>query len=64
MEKLKKCPFCGGEAEVFETDIIVAKIIVVKCCNEACGGTMGNPEENFENKDEAIEAWNTRVEEE
>ena len=60
MRKLKKCPFCGEEAEVIETDITITKIIVVKCMNEDCGGTMANPEENWENKDQAIKAWNNR----
>ena len=46
MDKLKKCPFCGGEAEIFW-------VICKECTAET---------KDFDTKEEAIEAWNRRVE--
>lgn len=57
MGKLKKCPFCGNDAEVKVWDI-VAKGYGVRCTNIDCiGGTIGM----FYSKEKsAIEAWNRR----
>ena len=57
-EKLKPCPFCGGEAEFFgmpphETSGIFS-VSHVRC--SACGTVRGAPSEK-----EVIEAWNTRA---
>lgn len=60
MEELKKCPFCGGEAKVeyFKSinnvEIVAAEVMCTKC--RASSGT-------YRTKEEAIEAWNRRVEE-
>lgn len=52
MKELKKCPFCGGEAE-----IAGYKIFWV-ICKECTAETKG-----FDTREEAIEAWNRRAEE-
>ena len=55
MDKLKPCPFCGGEAELYEDDCS-SKFYV--CC-EACGcSTALHWREEY-----VIEVWNRRVEE-
>ena len=50
MEELKKCPFCGGEAEVrpFLHQYVIG-------CTQCSGAMMP-----FNTKEEVIEAWNTR----
>ena len=65
MEKLKKCPFCGGEVKINEHYGLYGNQVVVYCreCNsifKSCKDSSGKnvAEEN------AIKAWNTRVEEE
>lgn len=52
MEDLKKCPFCGGKAE-----IVGYKIFWV-ICKECTAETK-----SFDTREEAIEAWNRRVKE-
>ena len=52
MEKLKKYPFCGGEAEIAGYKIFWA------ICKECTAETKG-----FDTREEAIEAWNRRVNE-
>lgn len=52
MEKLKKCPFCDGEAE-----IIGVYQMWIRCCN--CGAET----DVYDSKEELIEAWNGRVKE-
>lgn len=51
-KELKPCPFCGGEAALFEQNC--DRPWHVLCY---CGGRVGW----FETKQEAIEAWNRRV---
>lgn len=51
MEDLKKCPFCGGKAE-----IVGYKIFWV-ICKECTAETK-----SFDTREEAIDAWNRRVE--
>lgn len=59
--KLKKCPFCGGEAEATEmqdtwyNDTMHWYICCSKC--SCCLGGYGE----FTTEAEAIEAWNKRV---
>lgn len=62
MDKLKPCPFCGGEAiliKASEQDSRLPLIMYdVACNNSDC---LVNPNtENRELKEEAIKAWNTR----
>lgn len=50
MTELKKCPFCGGEAELY-----MKEDVCFLCCSECdCQARQCETEE------EAIEAWNTR----
>ena len=51
-EKLKPCPFCGSEAELFEAP----GVYFVECSNPKC-----NYPTNWDTKEEAITAWNTRA---
>ena len=58
-EKLKSCPYCGGKAEYkdFAPDIIdMLNIYQIECAD--CGIYLIN---NV-SEEEAIEAWNPRVE--
>jgi Lar family restriction alleviation protein len=55
--ELKPCPFCGGEATLWkirETDGPYYRPYHILC---GCGGRVGW----FEEKKEAIDAWNRRV---
>lgn len=51
MEKLKPCPFCGGEAELYENYYHGCNIYCLEC----------GVEFECDSKEEAIEAWNRRV---
>ena len=51
--KLKPCPFCGGEAEIFVSDITDRALVYCKCCDAQI--------KMQQNEQEAIEAWNKRV---
>lgn len=59
MDKLKPCPFCGGEAELKQFYPAFGRRVktTVECMVCRCNsGTWGR-------KDKAIEAWNRRAEE-
>lgn len=47
-DKLKPCPFCGGEAKWFNTE---SKVYCVKCCCSTAA---------FIDKRDATKSWNTR----
>lgn len=53
-EKLKPCPFCGGEAYIVKLNILFDPIIV-GCKNCGCSVKRTNEVE------EAVRAWNRRV---
>ena len=57
MNKLKPCPFCGGEAEIIEHEYVGAPntygCICMKCNSQSY--------QFFEQPNKAIEAWNRRV---
>lgn len=55
-EKLKPCPFCGGEAEITKT-YAFDYYFYVGC--QRCRVETGY----YDTEEEAINAWNTRVEE-
>ena len=55
-EKLKPCPFCGGEASVYETGYMYSAPQYYICCDE-CGSGIAV----FNTEQDAIEAWNRRV---
>lgn len=53
---LKPCPFCGGEATLWQ-DLGADRQFHILC---GCGGRVGW----FEAEEEAIEAWNRRADDE
>lgn len=53
MTELKPCPFCGGEAKLTEPYM---NIYVISCGNCGVGSAI------YTNSEQAIEAWNRRVE--
>ena len=55
--QLKPCPFCGGDAEL-EHDTTFTNRFYVKC-RECAESTYG-----FHTLDEAIDAWNSEVNDE
>ena len=55
-ESLKECPFCHNEALLAHAEFNDGDIWYNPQCSE-CGVMW---KENFETKDEAIEAWNKR----
>ena len=52
-EYLKPCPFCGSEAELFESP----GVYFVECSNPKC-----NYPNNWNTREEAVAAWNKRAE--
>ena len=54
-EELKPCPFCGGKAELFGTE--ETGVFYVECLD--C-----NVNDNFDTAEEAIAAWNRRMNDE
>lgn len=58
MAELKKCPFCGGEAEVVKVHSGVAMFpYTVVCKSNECSASVGVFKET---REKAIEAWNNR----
>jgi len=59
-QPLKPCPFCGGEAEIVRNDVGV----FVGCFHEICpvAPSTGTFLYEYASEAEAIEAWNTRAE--
>ena len=60
MDKLKPCPFCGGEAELFKDQHDTLKIgydYFVWCCDVECNGGT----DEYTKSDLAIKKWNTRT---
>jgi len=54
MDKIKPCPFCGSEAELYgECDMVWAR-----CTNFDCQAERIN---KFDEPEEAIEDWNGRA---
>ena len=51
--KLKPCPFCGGEAEIFVSDITDRALVYCRGCDAQI--------KMQQNEQEAVEAWNKRV---
>ena len=60
MAELRKCPFCGGEAEMLKYPRCEKKYVVV-CKNNLCNASIGQYSTSKEN---AARAWNTRKPEE
>ncbi len=55
LEEIKKCPFCGGNAGVFEDEFEGNKIYMVAC--EQCAISTAA----YEHDQSAINDWNKRV---
>lgn len=59
-QKLKPCPFCGGEAiiihEAFRKNIYGVDVIGTAIGCDNCNAQMF-----YRDKEEAIEAWNKRI---
>lgn len=58
MEKLKKCPFCGGEATIKNNSTFKMDYDDYKVSCTKCGATI---EPNLLTREEAINAWNGRI---
>lgn len=59
MSELKKCPFCGGEAQIVEhTNYQGITGFGVECCNSDCD--IAPFTSYFLDKQKAINAWNRR----
>lgn len=55
MNELKKCPFCGGEAELSDTEFINGHFVFCTQCHiQTKLYVLGNTSES------AIKAWNNR----
>jgi hypothetical protein len=61
MDKLRECPFCGGEA-VIEEDLMEGTVFVGCRKDYNCVCSLWRMEDGYLNKYEAIKAWNTRHE--
>lgn len=61
MGELKKCPFCGGKAEMIYTKSIESWTVECALDKGECNVIPGT--RPFDTKEEAIAAWNRRVEE-
>ena len=59
MTKLKRCPFCGGEAEIIRYGVNKKSMLYIPHCkNEYCQGYAGRA---YESEKLAISMWNTRT---
>ena len=61
MPDLKPCPFCGGEAYTVES--INSQTFRVGCFTRNCIANANNLLHGEYSKEEAIEVWNRRAEE-
>lgn len=60
MPEIKQCPFCGGEAVLLQSGKHFNKVwFRVVCKNDCCEQMY-----QYDNTDEAIEAWNRRANDE
>jgi len=58
MDKLKPCPFCGGKA-IIEKDVLGPnRLFIYRGECALCSSRTGD----YTEYEEAIKAWNTRVE--
>jgi Lar family restriction alleviation protein len=63
-EKLKRCPFCGGEAGIYQAgkNGILSKHKWYAECIKCAVGLPPFANEYYTSKEEAIKAWNARPE--
>lgn len=57
MEELKKCPFCGGEAENEGLKGFDGKVIIARVVCKQCGAST----KSYASANGANEAWNNRA---
>lgn len=62
-KRLKKCPFCGGEARLEQVPSATWDKFVVTCKSpKCCAFYIGYCDEGlYDTRTKAIESWNTRV---
>lgn len=60
MEQLKPCPFCGGEAVLRHENSEMGRTHRIYCLNEDC--PIEPRTHWYWREEQAIEAWNRRVE--
>ena len=60
MSELKRCPFCGREAELLKIESDGE--FYVRCCNGGCAVIPTTW--TYKTETEAVNAWNHRVDEE
>lgn len=60
MRELKRCPFCGREAELLKIESDGE--FYVRCCNGDCDVIPTTW--TYKTETEAVNAWNNRVDEE
>ena len=58
--ELKRCPFCGGEAEALKVNYDRYYMITCKLCKIKLGKLTRSGA--FQTQQEAIDAWNRRAE--
>ena len=58
-DKLKPCPFCGGEAYYWRGNL--SGLYMVGCNNGSCRGYVMDDTKRI-SLENAVEAWNTRAE--
>lgn len=59
MDKLKPCPFCGGEAVLIEDKDTQGALYQIRCNNHDCWLDVRTS--FYSEKTTAVEAWNTRA---
>ena len=58
--ELKSCPFCGGEAELVQQQVVgYPDDFYVECGTDGCVLSLGGL--CFSTEEEAMEAWNRRA---
>lgn len=61
MTELKRCPFCGGEAHLYSSEICPSIDVVVECVKCHAGTQFFNDGDPKKLQKKAIEAWNRRI---
>lgn len=58
--KLRKCPFCGGHAEIRKININ-SDVLTVGCTTEKCIARLGHIFYGFVEEEKVADAWNKRA---
>jgi Lar family restriction alleviation protein len=60
--KTKPCPFCGGQAYVWGSGVIISTHVVCDSCGAAGPEVFSRPdEEEIDCAFRAVQAWNSRI---